>query len=146
MDHPIAASHSLAEIDRERMTAVCSTCGFTSIYFSRQLSIVVCEKEAENLNLWGKGNNRIIREYIQKHKCKRCGVWGLGLEKDFKFFELHLTLDRKIKRLARTIEPDELKLELEKRDLYCKKCYWYAEREYKQDIPIPPVKPLSTYF
>jgi hypothetical protein len=123
------------------MTATCSVCGKHSpIFVTRGSQVTTCMTVLKKRHEWGIKNSDIIVEYIQKHQCKRCGVWGLGLEKDFKFFELPLPFAQKVRMLARTLEPEQLRLELEKRDLYCGKCYPYILESYKKNNPIPPVE------
>ena len=87
-------------------------------------------------------NRKLIYEFILGKKCKRCGVWALD-PAGFKFFEMHLPREQKLSTLVRTTSPDCLKLELEKRDLYCKKCIWLVSREFTYKIPVPPVKPFN---
>ena len=93
---------------------------------------------------WDIRNSDVTVEYIQKRQCKRCGVWGLGLEKDFKFVELRLPFAQRIRILARTLEPEQLRLELEKRDLYCGKCYPYIVESYRENNPISLGKPKAS--
>jgi hypothetical protein len=131
----LATAHVLTDIDFWHMTATCSVCGRHSpIYVTRGSQVATCLAVLRKRHDWGIRNSDVIVEYIQKHQCKRCGVWGLGLEKDFKFFELHLLYAQKIRILARTFEPEQLILELEKRDLYCGKCYPYIVESYREKI------------
>ncbi len=133
----IATIHTLTDIDYWHMTATCSICGLHSpIYVTRGSQVATCLAVLRKRHDWGVRNSDVIVEYIQKHQCKRCGVWGLGLEKDFKFLEQQLPFAQKVRILARTLEPDQLRLELEKRDLYCGKCYPYVVEGYKENNPI----------
>ena len=87
-------------------------------------------------------NRKLIYEFILGKKCKRCGVWALD-PAGFKFFEMHLPREQKLSTLVRTTTTECLRLELEKRDLYCKKCIWLIAREFTYKIPVPPVKPFN---
>jgi hypothetical protein len=140
----LATIHTLTDIDYWHMTATCSICGkYSPIYVTRGSQIATCMAVLKKRPEWGVKNSDVIVEYIQKHKCTRCGLWGLGLEKDFKFFELHLPFGQKIRMLARTLEPEQLIQELEKRDLYCGKCYPYIVQSYRENNPTPKVEPKT---
>ena len=131
--------HHITDIDPENLTAVCSLCGPVTIYVScRRYTSYPKTETVGTIDIHDR-NTKIIKDYIQKHKCKRCGVWGLGAPENFKFFELHLSLKQRLGRLAHKADSESLKSELGKRDLYCKKCYPHIAREYKKRSSAPLV-------
>ena len=87
-------------------------------------------------------NQELVAQYIKTNGCKRCGVWGLGLAKKHKFFEMHLPKLRRVGHLVKFVNPELLKIELERRDLFCSKCYPHIVREVTHNISAPPVKPF----
>ena len=151
MDTPaLANKHSLANIDRENRTAVCSICGPVRIYvhkrrrYSNQRCINSGKLEAKTLkDTYIKENTELILNYIRTKACKRCGLWPMN-PKDFRFFELHLPNKRKISALKNHMDPKRLKVELERRDLFCKTCYLLMRKEVTHNISAPPLKPFTS--
>ena len=137
-------NHRLSDADLDRRIAVCSTCGPVKIYISR--TSVICKNQAiEIKNSRFNENIGIINEHKRRQTCKRCGYWSQK-PKDFKFFEMHLPKRLRISTLAYSTTPERLKFELNRRDMFCKKCYPLIRREVTDNIAAPPVKPFSTLF
>jgi hypothetical protein len=76
-------------------------------------------------------NSRLVHEYRRTHTCKRCGSQAQKPGRLI-FFEAHLPADQKISRLMPTLDLEALRVELEKRDLYCLTCYDRTLREYNK--------------
>jgi hypothetical protein len=89
-----------------------------------------------------KNNTVLIDKYKIGHGCKRCKLFSSD-PAEFRFFEVLLPKARHISVLAQTIHPDSLTVELEKRDLYCRKCYRLMRKEATHNILAPPVKPFQ---
>lgn len=130
-----ALIHHLTQIDPEHRTAVCSVCGSVKIYVSRsrQYSSWRCGKAFVVQGTQAKyarkeANTELINEYKRRKVCKRCGYWSLD-PSEYRFFEIHLPRKEKIEILAWSASRERLIRELEKRDLYCKKCYRLIRRE-----------------
>lgn len=145
-DNTFDHKHHITEIDPVNLTAVCSLCGPVTIYVSCRRYTSYPKMEAAIPVDTYERNTKIIKDYIQKHKCKRCGVWGLGAPENFKFFELHLPLKQRVARLAHKTDSESLKVELSKREMYCKRCYSHIAREHKESISVPLVKPPTVIF
>jgi hypothetical protein len=64
----------------------------------------------------------------------------------FNFFEMHLPKKLGIWRLVEKAGPEELMAELEKRDLYCKKCLGLINRCFANDTPVPEFRSFPTFF
>ena len=62
------------------------------------------------------------------------------------FFEMHLPQEQRIWLLVEKAEPEELVAELEKRDLYCKKCLWLVNNAFANNTPVPEYRPFPTFF
>jgi hypothetical protein len=148
--------HKLSLIDPERRNAVCSICGPVKISISRWRSTVVCENEIVASRPVRKGvqvkngmrvkeNMDLVNEYKRKCTCKRCGLYALE-PGGFNFFELHLPEEQRISKLVRTVNPELLLIELEKRDMYCRICYRLVRREFVHKIRVPEYKPLPAHF
>jgi hypothetical protein len=131
--------HHITDFDPENLTAVCSICGPVTVYVSCRRYTSYPKKPVTPPESVYDRNIKLINDYIQKHQCKRCGVWGLGAPENFRFFELHLPLRERIARLAHKANPESLKAELANRDLFCKTCYPHIKRFYTKNISIPPV-------
>jgi hypothetical protein len=74
-------------------------------------------------------NTRLVHDYKRSHGCKRCGVQGLAPGK-YRFFDLPLPPEQKIRRLVVKLDPEQLIVELEKHDLYCQNCHPYVLEHY----------------
>lgn len=142
--------HVLSRIDEDAKTAICSTCGVVEIHWrARRKSPPPRPKVAAKKPPFKprieqlEENSRIVTEYKRQHCCKRCGTWALDPDK-FRFFEAHLPRKQTISMLRRTANPEQLRDELEKRDMYCLLCHWYVLREFSKGIPVPPVKTFTT--
>ena len=139
--------HNLTLVDLEHATTVCAVCGPVEIivsdapreYIKKCCSVISQIEETSKKHIRFLENIRLINEYIRSHVCKRCGYWSRE-PKGFRFFEMHLSKARRIASLVKTAKPERLKLELERRDMFCKKCYMLIRREVTQNIPAPPVK------
>jgi hypothetical protein len=82
------------------------------------------------------GNTRLVHEYKRSHGCKRCGIRVLEPRR-IRFFELPFPVDRKVRRLILKLDPEDLLVELEKHDLYCKNCYPEIRKAYHKKSSAP---------
>jgi hypothetical protein len=69
------------------------------------------------------------------------------LEPDgFHFFEMHLPQEQRISVLLEKAGPEELIAELEKRDIYCKKCLCLVNHAFENNTPVPECRPFPSFF
>lgn len=142
--------HRLTQVDYERRTAVCSICGPVRIavsphgkynYINRRCVNAKVSSATSAKNRRNAANKELINKYKLRKGCKRCGYRSPN-PKEFRLFELHLPRKEQIAILAWDGGRDRLLQELEKRDVYCWKCYRLIHREITHNIPAPPVKPF----
>jgi len=157
--------HRLTAIDTEMRTAICSICGPTDVYIdnSRRTVAYRCANQVRN---YGKKsadphhanrmetpvpdpkkqhleeNKKIVHDYKRRQTCKRCNVWALVPE-EFSFFELQFPREQRISRRIRVLSAEDLLIELEKRDLYCKRCYKIVCKEFRQNSSALAAKGIS---
>jgi hypothetical protein len=131
-----------AEIDLEHQTAICSTCGLVEIYVYHGPPKYQKSTSSKAKNVSYEENAQFVDDYKRRHKrtCKRCGVWVVN-PNEFQFFEQHLPRKQRISSLLWTLDADELIVELEKRDMYCKKCSGIVSNAFRQGVPVPPIIP-----
>jgi hypothetical protein len=89
-----------------------------------------------------KDNTVLIKKYKISHGCKRCKLYSSD-PAEFRFLELNLPKARHLSVLAQTMRADYLIEEMEKRDLFCRKCHRLMRREVTRNIAAPPVKPFQ---
>ena len=150
MEKPASTpKHSLTEIDRIKQTAVCAICGPVRIYLKKrrryQTQCCVNSGKSEATTLRFKRireNTELIKNNVRSRTCKRCGFWSMN-PNDFRFFEMHLPQKRRITALKNYMDKERLKIELERRDIFCNKCYPLIRKEVTHNISAPPLKPSS---
>jgi hypothetical protein len=79
------------------------------------------KQHMEEKNNFFQENTKTFHEYKCRQTCKRCGARASVEPEEFKFFELYLP--RKLSTLVRKLNPEHFIAELEKRDLFCGRCY-----------------------
>jgi hypothetical protein len=78
-------------------------------------------------------NTRLVYDYKRRQSCKSCGARAVEPDK-FRFFEAPLPRNQIIKRLLFKQDPENLTLELEKRDVYCPKCHYHVMKAYTKRV------------
>jgi ribosomal protein L37E len=76
-------------------------------------------------------NTRLVNEFKRSHSCKRCGARALEPRK-FRFFEVPFPPDQALQRLIHKLDPERLRMELEKRDLHCPTCHQDMLKQYNK--------------
>jgi len=151
--NPYARVHILSEIAEEKCTAICAKCGPVRIEWDPSQSPTDWEPGAipgsaapGPIDKRLQENTRVVTEYKRRQACKRCGSMAVVDPGGFGFFEMHLPKQQRISYLVYEAEPGALAAELEKRDMYCKKCLRLVKNAFANNTPVPEFQPFPVFF
>jgi hypothetical protein len=144
--NPSARVHILSNIDEEKRTAICAKCGPVRVEWHPSPAFTPGQpglgpKPGRVLE-----NTRLVTEYKRQHCCKRCGSMAILEPEKFGFFEMHLPQDQRFAVLLGSLEAEELMVEMEKREIFCRECLWLVNRGFIDHTPVPEYKPFTYPF
>lgn len=140
--NPYARIHILSQIDEENNTAICIKCGPVKVDWNASPSLKALATDHEQVQ----ENTRLVTGYKRRHACKRCGSMAVLQPDGFAFFEMHLPKQKRIAVLLERANAEELLAELDRRDLYCKKCLRLVHNSFASNTPVPEFRPFPTLF